>query len=776
MKLRHLIFLVITLFLSISLAHSEIVSVSRDNAFDVKVNNLAPGLSISAIDKIELCDCESFNEKITIKNTGNIAIWASIYSDSKYSTIYPSSFMILPSGDIEINHILNIPCDTASFENNIRVVGTNGIDKEVSRNVIVRNCPDIAIEPLNLSANITPCKKAYLTAKLINPSNYNKEYTISLFDFIGTANIAQKAKIGAKSAKILNFTLQPDCSIYGAQSPILSVESEKYSLKQPISLNVNWDYNFSTTIPNEAYRCIGVPSEFPVVIKNLGTVENVFFVKANSSELNYNYNVSLKPKDEKTIFIGFTPKKDAIATVNINELYGGLTVAKNTRLIVENCYDAEISLNEKNFCVDEEKISLTVNNTGLKIGTFLVSLYSKELGIDTGKLVKLNAGESKTVLFKEIKLMPGNHEISATVTINETQKTKTILKKIEVKSIFDCFKPKVIAPLIWAKRTVPEEHWLMIENTGNRPAEYVLVFEPSWINYSSESISLNPRDKKDIVITTFPKDEALGKQNVNLVLSEKESKQTYNETLGFQVYDYTDTEFISKYKCLILLYLFLGLAVLSAIIIAVFAMQQKSIKWPLLTVLACLVIILLISIVCFSFFRLYFRINYQSYVDNDNNNCTLHFANESLCESSLYHKFNMNTAYSLDLSKYFYDPDSDRLTFTKSDSKNITVIIKENIAKLVPKKDWFGFESISFSADDNKGGTANSGLFIFHVLSQKKFNLIDFAIDYHAYIAAALIIVIVITIVVILRKKEDNLKEAEEANVSEKKGKKKKKD
>lgn len=68
-----------------------------------------------------------------------------------------------------------------------------------------------------------------------------------------------------------------------------------------------------------------------------------------------------------------------------------------------------------------------------------------------------------------------------------------------------------------------------------------------------------------------------------------------------------------------------------------------------------------------------------------------------------------DTEHILDLSEYFHDPDKDVLIYTYSSLENIRVEVDENgMATLIPARNWFGEESVVFTAEDGKGASVNS--------------------------------------------------------------------
>ncbi len=63
-----------------------------------------------------------------------------------------------------------------------------------------------------------------------------------------------------------------------------------------------------------------------------------------------------------------------------------------------------------------------------------------------------------------------------------------------------------------------------------------------------------------------------------------------------------------------------------------------------------------------------------------------------------------NAATTITLSSYFTDPDGDTLTYNSTTPTNIAVSISNGVATLTPQN-WHGTATITFTADDGKGGT-----------------------------------------------------------------------
>lgn len=67
-----------------------------------------------------------------------------------------------------------------------------------------------------------------------------------------------------------------------------------------------------------------------------------------------------------------------------------------------------------------------------------------------------------------------------------------------------------------------------------------------------------------------------------------------------------------------------------------------------------------------------------------------------------------NGQATINLDRYFNDPDGDKLTYSASSTEHIKVEILDNRAIISPQLGWLGQGAVKFTATDNKGGTAES--------------------------------------------------------------------
>ncbi len=71
-------------------------------------------------------------------------------------------------------------------------------------------------------------------------------------------------------------------------------------------------------------------------------------------------------------------------------------------------------------------------------------------------------------------------------------------------------------------------------------------------------------------------------------------------------------------------------------------------------------------------------------------------------------QWQQDLVHKIDLGEYFNDPDGDKLNYTATETKHITIDISGSTAFMTPETGWTGEERVRFIASDNKGGQVAS--------------------------------------------------------------------
>jgi len=119
-------------------------------------------------------------------------------------------------------------------------------------------------------------------------------------------------------------------------------------------------------------------------------------------------------------------------------------------------------------------------------------------------------------------------------------------------------------------------------------------------------------------------------------------------------------------------------------------------------------------------------------------------------KTGMLHEWKQNAVYTLNLEQYFNDPDMDVLSYTASQPYHIDVKIEGNTAILRPEHNWAGEEQIVFTANDDKGGVADSPVMTLKVLKKQPVGVMGYWNVYCKHINIVLFIVIILLVLLLL--------------------------
>jgi len=122
-------------------------------------------------------------------------------------------------------------------------------------------------------------------------------------------------------------------------------------------------------------------------------------------------------------------------------------------------------------------------------------------------------------------------------------------------------------------------------------------------------------------------------------------------------------------------------------------------------------------------------------------------------QSFIYRSWTKNTKLEVNLDEYFYDPDFDELEYsyrTLEDMQNINVKIKDGIATFIPRRNWYGTETVIFIGDDGKGGVIYSPNMTLVVKDEYvPVDIWDYIRDSANYIFGAVLVMLLVIIIIL---------------------------
>ena len=118
--------------------------------------------------------------------------------------------------------------------------------------------------------------------------------------------------------------------------------------------------------------------------------------------------------------------------------------------------------------------------------------------------------------------------------------------------------------------------------------------------------------------------------------------------------------------------------------------------------------------------------------------------------SGLIFQWYENEQYTIDLGRYFEDPDADWLEFTATQPAHIAVSIADGKAVLTPEKNWGGEDKIVFTASDQKGGVVDSPILALKVLQREHLTFRQWTYKYCTHVNLALLAMLLLVVLLAL--------------------------
>ena len=732
-------------------------------------------------DNVKACQCSIRTDILEIKNIGDFeALFkVEIYSPvQNLITLSDDTFELVPGEENKVYVYLNFPCGEPLNTFYVAKVRTNyGRSKEIFKEVVSKNCQNIKFTSKVLNNEISPGDTITIQIDLQNVADFTDTFRImpeQYQDF--TVLSEEEVTLAPDEETTIYAYVKYPLTYYGEINYPFIISSEKGRNQERgiESFIIERDYDFAVkTETFDIDACEDITKKAVITFTNLAKTPNKYYLHLTAPEfvkLSQD-TLDLEAKEEDSIELIITPTQAQIGTYNlllsIGTEYGDIHKEKSFKLIVNDCFDSSVKLEEQEkvivdkSCCGQKVYNLNVRNDGLYEETYA-------LIIDGPGWVNVREED------RFVKLRPSQN-VNIPVIVNfpcvDAQQTSFLMVKqlrapyqtheirldLESLSRRSCYNIDLLQDkyrINYDTQSIP----MLLQNTGLRGGTYKLELgelESKFVYLDQETMEFEAGETR--VLHVYPRDYQdyrqgtyLNKLTLTITLVDEDLNLDYNRQFWVILKDKNFVvkalDYISDFN-----YSRIGWCGLVSLILAVLAgimliiviymrfkkdLKIKRIKAKSMKVIKAVNIILI--------FLLIISILTIILIGSPDTNRFYETPSEN--KSALYHEWKENTPYMIDLDKYFTDPDLDVLTYTASQPNHVQVKIDGSMATLRPEHNWAGTEQIVFTANDKKGGVTDSPIMTLHVMKRQPIGPMAYWNTYCTHINLVLFIVLVLLV------------------------------
>jgi uncharacterized membrane protein len=262
------------------------------------------------------------------------------------------------------------------------------------------------------------------------------------------------------------------------------------------------------TYPTEKTVCQGQAAEYELIIKNTGTVDDMFNIKADIGKLE-TVAVSLAPNEVKRVKL--TIDTSALAPgetrhVNVEARSGEVVDTNVVDVIANNCFSAQFSINPetRNVCVGDEILyELKARNTGKYEEGYSLQMVKEIMDEFT-----LQPGEEKMLSKTIHAFFPAGNTYDIPFRLVSSHVFEERVMKIAVRPVSECFSVDLRDSEVMEVDSdvgIGRAVLLKLTNKGERRDAYDVSLEgPDWTYLSANQAILEPGATKDFYVYISP--------------------------------------------------------------------------------------------------------------------------------------------------------------------------------------------------------------------------------------------------------------------------------
>lgn len=696
---------------------------------------------------LELCFCEITKDSFTIFNTGTAGNWYKIETESGFVEL-SSNLAYADSGrSAEVIYTISIPCKTKKEETiKFKITSLDGYQRIFEKRLTINNCQNlktalaVSQEILDKDSTIKPCETVKYTLYVQNTGPFEEEYTYE----IKGKKLASENTFTLKPFELRNITLEytPDCAIYGKHPFTITVRTTGTGRTASMTheLNIEQDYGFTIFFEHDEIHtfCKETSSVLFFAVKNNVNVSNNYtlhltgpsFVRLGESQ------IFLEGMEEKHIALEIGPsgqKGEFQADISAKSYIGNAYAQASARFKKASCYDISLSSDTSQIksCDDKNTQTIRIRNNADVYQELALKIDGvPEFATLSQELIALGPGEeSEFELEIENPRTDFSYYIWVKAYLDDWELGAIPLKYSSI-SGYSCTLLETQKKDL-AINYQTKEKQLQIYNKGLQYETYSIIIKgPEWVDLKETQISLASKESKRITLDIFSHEEIPeGKYKIYLIFFSETTGQKYEYSLNIILKD--KTWIVKSFETVVRFFnfspatttMFYLIIAFMLILLVLIIVKVTAPKYPYKasarikskqSLLILLIAVFLVSIaLVFGLGGLPYIPTAKSYVPEAEEPNVIQWAED--------------TKYYFNISEHVIDPEGDFLEYSIHGNNKIIAKIEGEMAVFEPPKNWFGEETITFTATDIFGQSTTSKPIILRVIDIPEFSFWDYA-------------------------------------------------
>lgn len=683
----------------------------------------------SAFQTTRACSCGTTTDYFTLENTGDFSATYTLQVESSqdWIEIQRTRVQLGPGESTPIPVTLRPPCGTeATASYTVYATSQYGRYRAADRTATAHVCENIGLELTPPAQTTLPCTVADFEVTVRNPGTFDERYLLEASPGVTLDNY--ELRLAPGQHQTMRAEGLWSCDVSGTQRVSVTAHAERndISVTRSADVNILWDYDFVVTTPEYESICALEPTRRTITIENPSSVHNVYELTARDAWATLSSTkVQLAPGEKRDITVTLNPQApqhgDRTVRVDVTSEIGQVDRVVEFPVNVRACYShiTEVFPPENIVCAGETDFTVRISNRGETTENFLVyprgdifaEIYPNEFTI--------RPGEARETTMRVIA-PDRDEEFTVQVMTQQTPGaiTSTTEVSLDVMSNWMCTRPDV-GTTDWDVYTDTGIIPIIIENTGREATTYELFWEGKMFEMQEDTLFLAPGEQGVVHLmpTEGLSELATGTHIERFVLTSHRSEYRHDFHIDLKEKTIFTRAWESIFGeqtdwCLLAMAVLFGLIIIAILVLllayaGVITKKERSEKIKQQTAYVLGVLALL-----FALLALVAGIMVDVPVE-------LAEQPAGTSPQELYYEFPMNTEYTLDLDRFFTDPDGGPLAYTASQAQNVHVSIDGSLATVSPARNWYGQEYVVFTAQDAEGATADSPIMTFRALATK---------------------------------------------------------